>query len=212
MWDAQCGPAPAPPAPPPPPPPPAPSTCDNACVKDGQSYTCRGRIQYLAQSGQKLADAISQVNGECNGQCSCSAADFGPAPSPSPTPPGPPSWCKHDSPQNACGPCGGKETACGNDDASKYFCLKDKEPACGAPGPSPGPAPPPGPPAGWCKHDSPQNACKPCDGTEAACGNSDPSKFFCLKDKEQACGAPAPSPSGGGGYCAHDSPTNACGR
>jgi hypothetical protein len=65
---------------------------------------------------------------------------------------------------------------------------------------------------GWCKHDSPQNACKPCDGTEAACGNSDPSKFFCQKDKEQACGAPGPAPAGGGGYCAHDSPTNACGR
>merc|ERR1711959_750201 len=56
----------------------------------------------------------------------------------------------------------------------------------------------------------PKNACKPCDGQESACGNDDPNKYFCLAAKEPACGSP-PTP-GGGGYCAADSPQNACGR
>merc|ERR1711937_769417 len=120
----------------------------------------------------------------------------GPSPGPSPGP-GPESWCKKDSPNNACGACNGQESECGNDDPNKYFCLAAKEPACDAPAPGPSPSPA----AGWCKHDSPQNACKPCDGQESACGNQDPNKYFCLASQEPACSGPAPTP-GGGGYCA----------
>lgn len=215
-------PGPAPPSPPSPPGPPAPSTCDQGCTQNAQTFPCRGRIQYLEQQGTKLDDAIKQVNEECQGQCSCSASDFGPTPSPSPpappTPPSPPSpgpadgWCKKDSTKNACGACS-DESSCGNDDDKQFFCLKDKEPACSAPGPSPGPSPP-GPATAWCKHDSPQNACKPCDGMESACGNDDPNKYFCLSAKEPACGAPGPAPGPGPApataWCAHNSPQNAC--
>jgi len=182
-----------------------------------------------------LSNAPKNACGQCQIEADCGNTNkavffcsnmrdskCGPAPAPPPGPPGPPSpppspvpppgpatsWCKHDSPQNACKPCDGQESACGNDDSNKYFCLKAEEPACS--GPAPSPPGPPGPATAWCKHDAPQNACKPCDGMESACGNSDPSKYFCLAAKEPACSNPAPGPGPATAWCKHDAPQNAC--
>jgi len=54
------------------------SVCDTVCDASGGSHSCRARILWL-KSGttNSFADIVSQVNGECAGQCSCTEQEFG---------------------------------------------------------------------------------------------------------------------------------------
>jgi len=52
------------------------STCDAQCEVNGDSHTCRARVEWLESQGLTLSDALQQVNGECGTQCSCSAGEF----------------------------------------------------------------------------------------------------------------------------------------
>merc|ERR1711904_762551 len=127
--------------------------------------------------------------GPCNGQESeCGNSDSTKyfclaAKEPACSGPGPgpvTSWCKHDSPQNACKPCNGMEANCGNSDSSKYFCLASKEAECGAP-PRPGGG-------GYCAVDSPKNACGRCPSmSESECGNSQKGVWKCWALPDQRC-------------------------
>merc|ERR1719203_1804332 len=52
--------------------------CESPCTFDGETYSCRERVQWLVRGGGSLvAAALDTVSYECGGQCMCSAADFG---------------------------------------------------------------------------------------------------------------------------------------
>lgn len=60
------------------------STCDNDCALYGESYSCRSRVEFIKAHGVSLNGSITEVNDQCQPQCSCSASDFGPSPSSAP--------------------------------------------------------------------------------------------------------------------------------
>merc|ERR1712087_810265 len=52
--------------------------CDGPCTFDGETHSCRERVQWLVREGAStVAAALDTVSHECGGQCMCSAADFG---------------------------------------------------------------------------------------------------------------------------------------
>lgn len=148
---------------------PAASSCDSDCAEDGQTFPCRGRVEYLTQSGKSLADAIDSVNTECKGQCSCSASDFGPSPAPGPpTPPGPGDYCHAISPTVTDKWCND------NCHATPPNCPA-ADCVCGGPAPGPGPSPtPPPPPAPWPPTPGPNRPCTAVQNASgcAECSNS----------------------------------------
>merc|ERR1712039_727315 len=51
--------------------------CESPCTFDGETYSCRERVQWLAgEGGSEVAAALETVGEECSGQCRCTAADF----------------------------------------------------------------------------------------------------------------------------------------
>lgn len=54
--------------------------CEADCVLHGASYSCQSRVEWLENQGShNLVQALSIVNGQCDGQCSCSSLDFAPS-------------------------------------------------------------------------------------------------------------------------------------
>merc|ERR1712050_649544 len=52
--------------------------CESPCTFDGETYSCRERVQWLVGEGNStVASALDTVSYECGGQCMCRAADFG---------------------------------------------------------------------------------------------------------------------------------------
>merc|ERR1712060_330008 len=51
--------------------------CDSPCMFDGETHSCRDRVQWLVRErGSTVAAALDTVSQECGGQCICGAADF----------------------------------------------------------------------------------------------------------------------------------------
>merc|ERR1712060_32199 len=51
--------------------------CDSPCMFDGETHSCRDRVQWLVRErGSTIAAALDNVSQECGGQCICGAADF----------------------------------------------------------------------------------------------------------------------------------------
>merc|ERR1712087_542705 len=57
--------------------------CDSPCMFDGETHSCRDRVQWLVRErarvhgrGSTVAAALPIVSQECGGQCVCDAADF----------------------------------------------------------------------------------------------------------------------------------------
>merc|ERR1711920_603669 len=51
--------------------------CDTPCMFDGETHSCRERVQWLVRErGSTIAAALPNVSQECGGQCICGAADF----------------------------------------------------------------------------------------------------------------------------------------
>merc|ERR1712003_503601 len=51
--------------------------CESPCTFDGETYSCKERVQWLVgENGSMVAAALDTVSEECRGQCLCSAADF----------------------------------------------------------------------------------------------------------------------------------------
>jgi len=52
--------------------------CDSPCLYQGETHTCRERVQWLVGEGRStVIAALDTVSQECSEQCMCSAADFG---------------------------------------------------------------------------------------------------------------------------------------
>merc|ERR1712060_429176 len=52
--------------------------CESPCMFEGETYSCRERVQWLVRErGSTVAAALDTVSHECGGQCMCSAADLG---------------------------------------------------------------------------------------------------------------------------------------
>jgi hypothetical protein len=53
-------------------------TCNNPCTQAASGTSpCRNRVAWVRTNlGMSLADAVSRVNSECTGQCSCNAANI----------------------------------------------------------------------------------------------------------------------------------------
>merc|ERR1712151_1470701 len=51
--------------------------CDTPCMFDGETHSCRERVQWLVRErGSTIAAALPNVSQECGGQCICDAADL----------------------------------------------------------------------------------------------------------------------------------------
>merc|ERR1712176_292238 len=51
--------------------------CESPCTFDGETYSCKGRVQWLVgENGSMVVAALDTVREECSGQCLCSVADF----------------------------------------------------------------------------------------------------------------------------------------
>merc|ERR1712176_583737 len=51
--------------------------CENDCLWDGETHSCRERVQWLVRErGSTIAAALDLVSHECDGQCMCSPTDF----------------------------------------------------------------------------------------------------------------------------------------
>jgi len=52
--------------------------CDTACEFNGQSFTCRERIEYMISRQRKsVQDAVDAINTDCQDMCNCTASMFG---------------------------------------------------------------------------------------------------------------------------------------
>merc|ERR1712060_840101 len=53
------------------------AVCESPCMFDGETYSCRERVQWLVRErGSTIAAAVDILSNECDGQCMCSPTEF----------------------------------------------------------------------------------------------------------------------------------------
>merc|ERR1711920_145449 len=51
--------------------------CDSPCMFDGETHSCRDRVQWVVRErGSTIAAALDNVSQECDSQCTCSLTEF----------------------------------------------------------------------------------------------------------------------------------------